>query len=197
MAAPFPLKLRLINVSQHLQEIKACSPASRCRSGRLGYQAGNINIAAVRGADVSGGLHQQNYNGGDYRGRLWDLLGNTSGPALRAPPLPVHQQGCRLRGFLSQSRHRVTSSTTRISVLGNAGFAQTNAKIPPASGGAVFSPGALFLLGSGEEAGVWRLGGDEVSASGLLPCKAPRERAWGPGWSCGRGGSGSGGQTGG
>lgn len=38
----FPLKLQIINVSQHLQEIKA----SGCRSGRLGYAASDINIAA-------------------------------------------------------------------------------------------------------------------------------------------------------
>lgn len=83
LVVAFPPKLQIINVSQHLQETKACSPAARCRSGRLGYQASHINIAAVRGADVSGGLHEQDYNWGDYRGHLRDSLGNTSGPAKR------------------------------------------------------------------------------------------------------------------
>lgn len=39
----FPLKLQVINVSQHLQEIKAL----RWWGGCLGYQTGDINIAAV------------------------------------------------------------------------------------------------------------------------------------------------------
>lgn len=134
----FPLKLQIIKVSQHLQEIKACSPASRCRSGRLGYQASNINIAAVLGADVSRGLHKQNYNCGDYRGHLWDSLGNTSGPAIRCVALywgyisraagsgdfcpSAVPQG--REGQSSVSRHQakallgVTCSTSVISFLG-------------------------------------------------------------------------------
>lgn len=39
----FPLKLQVINVSQHLQEIKAL----RWWGGCLGYQTSDINIAAV------------------------------------------------------------------------------------------------------------------------------------------------------
>lgn len=81
--SPFPLKLQVINVSQHLQEIKACSPAS-CRWGRrLGYQTSNINITAIRGADAGGGLYKRNYNHADYRGHLWDSPDSTSGPAAR------------------------------------------------------------------------------------------------------------------
>ena len=78
----FPLKLQIINGFQHLQEIKACSPASRCRSRRLGHQASNINISAALGANASRDLHEQNYNCRDYHSHLWDSLGNTSGLAL-------------------------------------------------------------------------------------------------------------------
>lgn len=82
--SPFPLKLQVINVSQHLQEIKARSPAS-CRWGRrLGYQTSNINTGAVRGADAGGGLYKQNYNHADYRRHLWDSPDDsTSGPTAR------------------------------------------------------------------------------------------------------------------
>lgn len=48
----FPLKIQVINVSQHFQEIKALHWWGGC----LGYQASDINIAAVWGVDASRGL---------------------------------------------------------------------------------------------------------------------------------------------
>lgn len=203
----FPLKLQIIKVSQHLQEIKACSPASHCRSGRLGYQASNINIAAVLGADVSRGLHKQNYNCGDYRGHLWDSLGNTSGPAIRCvspywgyigraagsgdfcpSAVPQGREG-KGRAELSKQTRGKGSPWGDLQYHRHLFLGKTLVLLkllpvfPLASRGARFSLRALFssqsLLRSGEESGFWPLQGDEViRCQPAYCCCAKLQRYW-------------------
>lgn len=202
---PFSLKLQIINVSQHLQEIKACSPASCCWSGRLGYQASNINIAAVLGADVSRGLHEQNYNCGDYRGHLWDSLGNTSGPAIRCVS-PYRGSISRAAGSgdlhpgaISQGRAELSKQTQggssprgHMQYQGHLSWEllvslKLMPKFPLASRRASFITQSSLLLRelAQEWWGPWVLAaprrwGDKLSASLLLPCKAPKENLFLP-----------------
>lgn len=137
LGVPFPPKLQLINIHQHLQEIKTRAAASRCRSGRLGCRASHINIAAARGADVSGGSPGRNYSCGDYHCHLWDWrvthLAQLCTASLHIGAIWVLLQGS---GGFCDVQHRTVSCWETLLLL------KLTPEFPFASQGADFSPRA-------------------------------------------------------